>query len=63
MMIDADLAELVDQHSHASHAGLVDPVVQQCGLARAQEAGEQADRNAVDRDLARHGRRGGSEIH
>src|SRR5262249_2240810 len=51
VMIDADLAELVDQDSAVGITGVGQHVAKQRRLARAEEAGDEVDRNSV-----RHGR-------
>ena len=47
MVVDADRAELVDQHRAAVHLRLAQQVVEQGGLAGTEEAGEQGHRDAT----------------
>src|SRR5438876_11557584 len=51
MMIDADLAELVDENGAVGIAGVGKDVAKQRRLARAEKAGDE-----VDRDRRRHRR-------
>ena len=46
-MIEADLAELVHQHGGAGQRRLAQQMVQQRGLAGAEEAGQHGDRHGV----------------
>jgi hypothetical protein len=43
-VVDADLAELVDDDGGARHAGMAQQPVQQGGLAAAEKAGQHGDR-------------------
>ena len=44
-MVEADLAELVDDHRRRRHAGLLQHVVERSRLAAAEEAGQQGYRD------------------
>ena len=44
-MVDADLAELVDDDRGRGHLGLLQHVVQDGGLAAAEKAGQQGHRD------------------
>ena len=45
MMVDADLAELVDQHRRVGHCRLLQQMIEQRRLAGPEEAGEDGDRD------------------
>ena len=47
VMVDADLAQLVDDHGRLAHVGVREQARQQRRLARAEEAGEQRQRDAL----------------
>jgi hypothetical protein len=48
-VIEADLAELVDEHGGLPHGGVGEKMVEECRLAAAQEPGDDGNRDGLDR--------------